>query len=299
MEIIKIYDDIQLKNEEKIVLCLGTFDGIHRGHQALIEETVKKAAELNLIPAAAVFEPENFKEKIIPADKKYEMLSELGIKRIYVFYLTESFCNTSPESFVRDWLCSRLNACEIICGFNYTFGKNKQGTAATLRELSSKYGFSLTLKDSVKINQTVVSSTEIRNFLRNGKIKKANEFSGYIYNFSGKIEHGNHIGRTLDFPTANIYFDDMAVKLKKGVYLSETEVNGKKYKSITNVGNAPTFGEKKYLSETHIIGFSGDIYGENATVYIYDFLRDEQKFSSPEELIQTIKNDIKNAELMR
>ncbi|MBQ4109551.1 MAG: bifunctional riboflavin kinase/FAD synthetase [Clostridia bacterium] len=299
MEIIKIYDDTKLKNEDKLAICLGTFDGMHSGHKSLALETVKTAEENSLIPAAAVFEPENFSEKIITSEKKYEILSALGIERIYVFYLTEKFRNTSPEAFVKEWLSESLNACSIVCGFNYTFGKNKQGTASTLLELSCKYGFSLTVKDGVKRDGIIVSSTVIRNFLKNGEIKKANEFSGYIYNISGKVEQGNHIGRTLDFPTANVYFDKMSVKLKRGVYLSETDVDGKLYKSITNVGNAPTFGEKKYLSETHIIGFEGDIYGEEITVYFYDFLREEKKFTSPDELIETIKNDIKNAELMR
>lgn len=282
------------ENTTEYAVCLGIFDGVHKGHRALIEATVKRAAELNIGSAAAVFFSPGGRERIYLFEQQAELLETLGIDTMFVIPLSSSVKNMSCIGFMEEYLLGYMKARHIVCGYDYTFGASKSGNADTIAELSSVYGYSYDIIDKVCSGSERVSSTAIRALIRNGNIKRANEMLCGDFCFEGCVKHGCHLGRTIGFPTINIELNNTLTDIKHGVYSSYVTVNGKTYKALTNIGTAPTAEkEKRPVSETYIAGFDGNLYNKLVRVCLTDFIREEKKFESMEELKKVIAENVR------
>lgn len=281
--------------------ALGIFDGVHLGHRAVINRAVELARINNISSAVFTFDTATVTSKgrndhLLPAQVKHSVIKELGIEKILSVPF-ESVKNHTAEEFVRDILCGELGAVYAVCGEDFRFGKNASGNAGVLKELGKKYGFEVDIVPAVKDrNGRRVSSTDIRKMLACGDIKEANILLGSPYSFKLKVENGFRIGRTLNFPTVNQYFEKGQAPLCYGVYASRAEYGGKCYQSVTNIGMKPTVANTDVpLAETHIIGFDGDIYGEEVKISLLEYIRPEIKFDSIEELKKQIAEDINKA----
>ncbi len=285
---------------EKPVVALGNFDGIHVGHQKLIETTVKISRSIGGTPVLFTFYPHPLKVINSRAEpfiiqtfrEKARIARSFGIEVIVCVRFTKEFAQMTPEEFVKGVLVDRLGV-ECVCvGHDYTFGKNASGSVKTLREYGLKYGFRVVVIPPVKIDGIVVSSTKIREFLANGDIENANRFLGRPYRISGVVKMGAGRGRRLGFPTANIY-PKCELILKSGVYAGYGYVEGKKYKAAINVGSNPTFRDVGKHVEVHLIGFGGDdLYKRRIEVEFIRFIRDEKRFKRVEDLVNQIKRDV-------
>ena len=284
--------------EKKTAAALGLFDGVHTGHRAVLAAAAAQA-ENGLVPAAFTFEPESALYKTGGAVKyiygrklKVKLLRSCGIKTLLIARF-DDVRDMSGEEFVQEILVNELNAAYVCCGRDFRFGKNASCTADDLRRFGEMYGFSVNIAEDVVADEETVSSSRIRTLLHNGNVAGANALLGEPYMISGKVIHGLELGRTIDVPTANqLFFPDQLLP-RFGAYASRTETGGRIYRSVTDIGLKPTV---KYaglpLAETHIIGFSGDIYGQDITVRLDRFLRPEQAFESIDVLKAQIKADI-------
>ncbi|MBQ8297756.1 MAG: riboflavin biosynthesis protein RibF [Ruminococcus sp.] len=277
---------------EKTFVALGLFDGIHSGHRLILSQTF---LDKELAPAVFTFRTESVRfkhgkplEYICTNASKLEQMDAMGIKYAYSPDF-DDVRELSGEEFVRDVLCGKMNAGAVVCGENFRFGKNAACGAEELEAFGKKYGFKVTV---VRLSEDAFSSEKYRAMLREGRVDEL-YCGGNAYILSSQVVHGNRIGRTLDFPTINQHFAEGQLVPEHGVYHTHTLVGGKVYDSVTNVGVKPTVGENiKPLAETHIIGFSGDLYGSFVDVEFCRFIRGEKKFASLEELKKQISADI-------
>ena len=282
-------------------VALGLFDGVHIGHRAVLSAACGQCGK-GLVPEVFTFSPESAAYKpdsdsgyIYGADTKNRLIRECGIKNI-CFPPFEKVCGLSGEEFVRRVLRERLNAAYVCCGRDFRFGSRASCGISELRELGRKYRFEIAVVDDVRSGENVVSSSGIRRLLRDGNIVKANELLGHSYIVSGTVVDGNHIGRTLDFPTINQDFAEGQLVPAYGVYSGKLSLDGEVFRTVTNIGVKPTIaGERRPLAETHIIGFSGDLYGRSLDVCLEHFIRGEKRFESLDELRAQIKEDIRSA----
>lgn len=279
--------------------ALGFFDGIHMGHKAVIEKAVN-AKNIGLSPVVLTFSQSpkgvisgNIFETLETFDHKAKHLENAGVEKLYVLDFL-SVKDMSPREFVEKILIEKLNVKQVFCGFNYHFGKGGKGTGETLVSICKEFGITANVVPPVVIDGEIVSSTKIRNLLKEGNIKQANKFLGYDFGITTDIIHGNHIGKGLGFPTINQPAKEGVIVPKFGVYASVVSIEEKKYCGVTNVGVKPTIGDYSPLYETWMPKYSGeDIYGKIATVELKEFIRPERKFESMEVLKQTV---LKNGE---
>ena len=291
MKSILINSKLPLVSKDPCCVCLGMFDGIHKGHQELLEETACIAKQKGLRSAAATFLSKREKNCIDTLDLQLSGL-ENRVDSVFVFLFDDQLRREDPEEFISRYLMKSLNARHIVCGFNFRFGYQRKGDTETLRSLSGGYDYELSVVPPVKEGERVISSTLIREYLREGNLREANRMLNRPFALSGFVRRGNQIGRTLQMPTINVPIDPCVVELPNGVYASKAEIDGKLYESITNIGTAPTFQEKKKISETFLLNFHQDVYNKTSKIFLYHFLRGERKFSGPDELVSTIKGDI-------
>lgn len=281
---------------EKTAVALGFFDGLHSGHQLVLSET-EKYAERGLVPAVFTFNAEslNFKhgkplEYIYTNFMKLEYLEILGAKYVYSPDFDE-VKTKDGEEFVRDILCGKMNAKAVVCGDNFRFGKNACCGAEELRRFGGKYGFEVKV---ITLPPDAFSSEKFRNMLREGKVYELYQ-SRNAYTLCAEVVDGNHIGRTIDFPTINQNFAERQLIPKRGVYHTTTLLNGRLYDAVTNIGVKPTVGNcDKPLAETHILGFSGNLYGSFVELTFYRYIREEKKFGSLDELKKQIASDVES-----
>ena len=275
-----------------VSVALGTFDGLHIGHRAVI--TAGKTEYSRRVVLMFTEHPQKLLTGVSPGElvsrkKREELLAEWGAEPYYADFA--AVCGYSPREFFEKIIIGELHADAAACGFNYRFGKDAGGDTDMLKELCDEYGVKLTVCDAVEYGGAPVSSTRIREALRAGDICEANAMLGRHYSYAFEVVHGDERGRTLGSPTINQFFtEDMTVPCF-GVYASFTTVNGVRYPSVTNIGIRPTVGSSKERSETHIIGFSGDLYGASPQVELVSKLRDEKQFASFDELSQRIEDD--------
>lgn len=281
----------------KSCAALGVFDGVHLGHRAVIDLAVKTAGEKDLVPVAFAFISDTVTTKsfglpIMTREQKSEMLKSVGIEQVVEADFAD-YRSLEPAEFVRAVLSEKLHCASVVCGYDFRFGRDAKGNSDTLKSLCKEYGIDVCVVEKLKIGGREVSSTAIREKLASGDISGANELLGYCYRLSGEVVHGRGLGHTLGFATANIELSDKIRLPKFGVYKARIIVDGKEYSGITNIGVKPTVDYKgKPVSETHIRGFSGDIYGKKIIVYPEKFLRSEKKFSSVEELKAQVISDL-------
>jgi len=301
MKTIRSVDDmVSLPNGS--VVTIGNFDGVHRGHQALLSRLVAEAERLALPSVVVTFDPHPQKvlhpEKrpfymLTTLDEKKEYLNIFGVDILIIITFSREFARTKPDAFVRDHLWSYLRMKKILTGYDSAFGKNKEGDALFLRHLGKELGFSVEEIDAVTVNGHIVSSTAIRDAITAGDLSLAHRMLGRKYRFSGIVVKGHHRGTGIGIPTANI--ESEKVIPASGVYAVTVRVDGCVRGGVLNIGFNPTFGNTKRSVEVHLFDFHEDIYGASITVQFEACLRDEIAFSSPEELVRQIRKDMDEA----
>lgn len=286
---------------KKTAVALGNFDGLHKGHLAVINKAVIQK-DNGLLPCIVTFDEHPQKmlrgesPKKLMTESLYEKEAEkIGCKTIRLSF--ESVRNMTPEEFFSEILVKKLNAGFISCGFNYRFGKGGKGNSETLGSLCEKNGIGFSCADGVCYEDENISSTRIRKAVECGDIENANNMLGRYFSYNFEVVKGDRIGaKVLGFPTINQIFPENHIVPKSGVYASTAQVDGKIYPSMTNIGKRPTVGGEQLRSETSIIGFSGDLYGANTPVSLIAYIRDEEKFPSLEALSAQLKKDSEKAE---
>lgn len=286
--------------KENTAVAMGLFDGVHYGHRAVMKCASEAAKRFpGTEPAVFTFDTATVTSKgdsgveyIFSREMKLEIIENLGVRYIYSPDFM-NFKNLSGEEFVQLVLCDKLNAKFAVCGEDFRFGKNASCGAAELDRLCRKYGIEVITVPPVQHDDGgKISSTVIRELIKNGNIEAANRLLGTNFAFKLPVAYGRQLGREMDFPTINQYFPKRQVLPKFGVYASKTEVSGMLYKSITNIGIKPTVGSSAPLAETYIIDFPGDdLYGETVKVSLTSFVRPEMKFSGIDQLKAQIAKD--------
>ena len=301
----KIFQDLTAINSiPNPVLTIGTFDGVHVGHQKILQQ-VKMEAEksggesvlFTFFPhPRMVLYPESHGLKLLQTqEEKMAKLERVGVENCIVYPFTFDFSRLSAIEFVRDILVNKLQIKKLVIGYDHQFGKNREGNIQFLKEICEVYGFDVIEIPAQDIDAVNVSSTKIRNAILDGDITKANEYLGEKFELTGTIVHGQAIGKTIGFPTANIQVNS-ALKLipGNGVYAVDVRVKDSHYFGMLNIGNRPTINENADRTiEVHILDFSGEIYAEEITVKFIDKLRDEKQFIDLQELQNQLKEDEK------
>ncbi len=279
-------------------VALGNFDGIHIGHTAVLDETVKFSSK-GLTPSVMLFDEHSLKcvtgeaPALLMADE--ERLCILKAKGLEVKKVSfAEIKNFSPKEFAEKILVRELNAKAVVCGFNYRFGAGAKGDVQTLKAICKEKEIECVAVDEVLVDGKGVSSTAIRKAVQAGDISAANKMLGRPFGFSAEIIDGDKRGRVWGFPTANQKLPEGLAVPRFGVYESLVTVDGEQYKGVTNIGLRPTVGTDIVLSETHIIDFDKNVYGKVADIRLIRFMRPEHKFSSFDELILQIKSDVLN-----
>lgn len=295
-----LMDNIDNCRIKKSVVALGKFDGVHLGHQAILEELKKEKnrdKEIKTVIITFSISPEavlsDKKLKYIMTDReKREYFEHSGIDYLIDIKLDKKFLNISAQDFVKEYLSEKLGAVKVVCGKNFRFGRDRQGTTDFLSNIGIKFGFETKIVDYVTIEKKEISSTRIRTEILKGNIELANKMLGHEYSVTGIVEHGRELGRTLCFPTINIQPPDDKILPPNGVYISECVISEKNRVGVTNLGIKPTVGGERIGIETNIFDYSGNLYGQEVTVRLLKFLREEKKFESIYELQEQIKKDI-------
>lgn len=290
-----------IKKDKNTVLTIGTFDGIHLGHQKIIEKVKKKASEFSARTLVITFDPHPQKVlskigsiKVLSTTKeKIAALKNLGIENLFVIEFTKEFSQIPAEKFLTDYIIDGIGVKEIIIGYDHHFGKGRSGGFETLKEMGVRNNFLVDRVDEVKLKGDTISSTKTRKALIEGDIRLANSYLGGYYPFSGIVVEGDKRGHLLGFPTANIRLDDEDKLLPAlGIYIVEFIVHNNNYFGLLSVGKRPTFyNEGEIVPEVYIYDFDKDIYGEYVTVNVIERLRGEEKFSSAEELVEQMNKD--------
>lgn len=286
------------------VLTFGVFDGLHLGHQLIVERVVKQAHSAGLPPTALTFEPhprsvlhpETAPLLLQTLDQKVDGMARLGIEQIVVLNFTMEMAQVSAEAFLTDTIFGRLQAREVYLGQGFAFGHNREGKFELLAQVAERLGRIAGEIPEVVIRGRRVSSTAIRRLLASGEVNLARRMLGRPYGIDGRVIEGRKIGRALlNYPTANLRPQNCVIPLD-GVYVTLAFVDGKWHRSVTNVGHRPTFGAAPEVTiETHIIDFDRDIYGQRVRVRFLHRLRPEMKFESADALRSQIDSDYRRA----
>ncbi len=281
------------------VITIGTFDGVHKGHQAILNKVAEISQKNNLKSIVLSFENPIKKVSglITTTEEKLNLLSLFYVDEILLLPVTKQILSITAEDFFENVLVKQLKAKHLVVGYDCTFGKDRQGNVAWLKKNVKKYGIKLTVIKPVKIKNKIVSSSEIRDLIIKNDVVNTNKMLNRIFSFTGKHVTGNKIGRTLGFPTVNIKVDKTKL-LPKGVFSCMVSDNkNNMYCGVLNIGTRPTVKLKKHnLSvEIHLLNFSGTWKEKNPTVYVFSFIRKEQKFKNIEILQKSIKKDIDTA----
>ena len=273
-------------------LVIGLFDGVHLGHQELIQEAKKDQREITCLTFSSSMAHTIAHKSgglLLTEDEKEEKLKELGVSRELVLPFDKETKNTSKEAFLS--FLQSLSPTRIIVGEDFTFGKNIEGKAKDLFSLKEK-GIEITILSLKEQDGEKISSSRIRRLLLDGNVEKAKELLSYPFFYTGEVKAGKHNGKRIGFPTVNIEVEPLKVKLKEGVYLTKTSVLGHTYLSMTNVGNHPTIDPLSIsIIETYLLGFDEEIYGKTIRVEFFAFLRPQQKFNSVNELHSQLQQD--------
>lgn len=285
------------------VLTIGNFDGVHLGHQAVLQRVRARAAELQLPAVVMTFEPqplEFFRPDIAPARlttwrEKLRLLEQQGIARMICTPFHQKFASQEPEDFVKNILVDKLGVKLLVVGDDFRFGKDRKGDFSFLQEAGERYNFAVVDTQSYRQEARRVSSTLIREALAEGNFAAAKEMLGHSYTMTGKVSHGAKKGRTIGFPTANVPLKRLRSPLQ-GVYAVQVEVAGKRYNGVANIGRRPTVNGQGVQLEAHLFNFSGDIYGQQMQVTPLHKIRDEVKFESLDALKHQIKADVIEAQ---
>ena len=285
------------------VLTLGVFDGLHIGHQLIMKTVVERARAIGAVPTVitfdphprAVLHPESAPPLLQTFDQKVEGFGVLGIEQTIVVRFTKEFSEIGAHDFLREVVKERLHAQEVYLGKGFAFGHDREGNIDLLKRVGKELGFVAGEVPEVSLRNRRVSSSKIRDLLSRGEVNLARRMLGRPYGVEGRVEHGAERGHQLGFPTANLHPQNRVIP-RNGVYVTGTLIDGKWRRSVTNVGVRPTFESAAEPSvETFVMNWSGDLYGDVVRVRFLHRLRDEQKFSSLDELKRQISKDVARA----
>ena len=306
----KIIKDLrEIKRDEKSVITLGTFDGLHLGHLQIVDKVIQKSRKSGGRSFLITFDPHP--RKVIPGrndvkilstlDEKEVILEQLGLENLFVINFTTEFSKQSPEEFVKKYLVDGIGLQEIVIGHDHHFGKERDGNFELLQNLGRKFNFTVTLIPEFSVEGETVSSTKIRKALLAGDVLKAGKMLGRNYSFKGKIVRGDGRGRKLGFPTANLSTgnEDKLIPAK-GIYAAECIVENEKHFGLLSLGSRPTFHKDgDIIPEFYIFDFDRDIYDKIMQVNLVEGIRDEEKYNSVDELIiQMKKDEVKGKEIL-
>ena len=294
----------QISRDSSSVVTVGTFDGVHVGHQAILRYLVNRAAERSGTSVVLSFDPHPREvvhgeevALLTTIDERAEVMEKLGIDRFIVIPFTEEFSKLQAESFVRDILVSRIGLQEIVIGYDHAFGRDRRGDAELLADLGNEHGFTVDIIPAQVVEEHVVSSTEIRAALtESGDVKLAAQMLGRRYSLKGTVTKGDGRGRTIGFPTANLSVDHPRKTIPAaGVYAVRVHVpageSHEVYAGMMNIGNRPTFKGQDFAVEVHLLEFEGNLYGQDLRIEFVDRMRDERKFDSVEGLMEQLSRD--------
>ena len=306
---IKIYKNFQIKkNHRRSIILIGNFDGVHLGHQKLFSLAKKYKKKYRVKIGVLTFEPmpkmffdstlKNF--RISSLNQKISLLKKQSVDFIITKKFNKEFSKTKSIKFINQIICKKLNPKFIFVSNNFKFGNKREGNVSQLVQYESSNNYKIIKPQPLLINKKIVSSSLIRNFLKNGKLKKVNKFLNRKWSIEGRVQKGRQLGKKIGFPTANIDIKNY-VLAKPGVYVVRAlRHNSTKYiRGIANLGYRPTFNGKKILLEVHLFNFSGNLYNKDLTVEFLKFIRKEKKFDNVNQLKKQIKIDLLKAKKVK
>ncbi len=283
------------------MLTIGTFDGVHLGHQSILSHLKNTAQKIGGETVVFTFHPhprialnpdDHGLELIQELDDRIKKLERMGIDHLILFPFTKEFSRLSATEFVRNILVNQLHIHTLTIGYNHHFGRNREGSIDLLNELAPIYGFFVDEIPAFVESEKSVSSTKIREAISAGDVQQAQAFLGEVYHFAGIVVEGDKIGNKIGFPTANINVSKLQLIPKKGVFAVKVKFNGQIIEGMMNIGNRPTISENgERRVEIHLFDFSENIYGKNLVVYLIDRVREEKNFKSIEALTEQLKQD--------
>jgi riboflavin kinase/FMN adenylyltransferase len=284
------------------VVALGAFDGIHLAHAKIIATAVARARQLGVKSVVCTFDPnptavlrpDRAPAPISTLEENLARIADQGPDAALIIPFTLEFSKIEAEAFVDEALCRTLGAREVVIGFNHTFGRGARGTATLLKDLGDRRGFAVHVLPPLQVNEQIVSSSAIREALRDGDVEQARAMLGRPYAVSGTVLRGAGRGRTLGFPTANLR-PDRPLLLAPGVYAARAAWEGGRKHAVVNVGYRPTFGEEQYWIEAYVFDFSGDLYDRALTIEFVQRIRAEMKFAGVEALKRQVALDMQAA----
>lgn len=295
-------DYSQFSSDKKTIVTIGTFDGVHIGHQKIISQLLDASKKKNEVSVLLTFFPhprmvlqKDSNIKLINTiDEKINLLNDLKLEEIIIHPFNREFSRLTALEFVREVLVDKLNISKLIIGYDHHFGKNREGNFEQLQEYGEMFGFEVEEIPAQNINDISVSSSKIRKALLDGSIEKANKYLDYNFMLSGEVVTGNNLGSKINFPTANIKIEqDYKLIPKNGVYIVKSTIYGNEYYGMLNIGNRPTIDGKQQTIEVNFFNFNQDIYGEDIQIELLKFIRNEEKFDSIESLQNQLKKDKK------
>ena len=307
MEILRSIPELE-RLRGSLFLAIGVFDGVHRGHQAVISTSADHAAASNGTPVVVTFDPHP--EKVLrpqaaphllsATEHKIALIRALGVEHLLIITFDKQFAATEPEDFVQKLVIQSKPLQEICVGHEWSFGKNRRGNLDLLKKLGAKFNFDVVGIPPVKINGAVVSSTAIREAIEKGDLAKAAEMLGREYTILGTVTRGDNLGKKIGFPTANLSAHSEQFP-PNGVYVAEARIDGELYRGVINLGIRPTvsIGKSERVLEIHLFDFNRDIYGHDVEVRFLKFLRSEKKFQDLDTLVQQIRQDVEQARQLR
>ena len=301
MKIFEGASEIKEKLENPVV-AIGNFDGVHLGHQAIFRKVIERANKIGGLSVVYTFDPhplkvlqpDRFFPLITTREEKERVIEWTGIDVLISEKFTKEFSQLSTDEFVRDVLCDKVQAKEVYIGPDYRFGRGREGTTELLKSLGENCGLKIGILENVKVDGVEVRSTVIRNCVLEGKVREAAKFLGRGYTLGGKVVEGTAQGKKMGIPTANLQpIKDLYPQ--SGIFAVKVIVEDDYLKGVLNIGTNPTFPEKEFSLEVHILDFDRDIYGSNIEIVFVDKIREEKKFETPELLVEQIKEDITKA----
>jgi riboflavin kinase/FMN adenylyltransferase len=284
------------------VLTLGNFDGVHLGHQAIFKKVVERAGEIKGTSMAFTFEPHPL--KVLSPERSPQLLNTFhgkmrlfeaaGIELVICANFTRVFADQHPEDFAREVLHRQIGVTEVYVGYDYAFGRGREGSIESLKRMGATYGFKVGVIEPVQVDGLVVSSSTVRDLISNGRVAEAARLLGRNYAIEGEVVHGSHRGHTLGFPTANLKTANELIPAF-GVYAVLAHVGGRTFKGVASIGIRPTFDSGPVSVEVYLFDFSEDLYGREMEVVFIERLRGEERFSSAEALVRQIREDVQHA----
>jgi riboflavin kinase/FMN adenylyltransferase len=298
----KIFEGVSsLKRINNAVLTQGTFDGVHIGHKGILLHVIKEAKRLEGESVMITFYPhprlilqpdDNNLKLLTTLAEKEQLLREIGLDNLIVLPFNQEVSQLSPLQYIRDLIVAKIHPKKIIVGYDHRFGRNREGSIEDLEKFGETFGFEVEQISAQTVKEITVSSTKIRTALASGNIALANDYLGYSYTFTGTVEHGMQLGRKIGYKTANIKVNDPMKRLPgNGIFAAIGYINGQSYKGMLSIGTNPTIENKGNSIEIHFFDFERDIYNQKLKIELVKKIRDEEKFSGLDGLVQQLKKD--------